>query len=139
VDAHVIVVAGKLAELTLKIQTVPEQYVIQILSADSADQPFDERVRAGHEGYGFDFFNLEYPQIRSISIMHVTMTGYRVVRKPALNAPEPVEWAAPGRGCVKTLEALMVQCIFGHVGSISRDFVDSNRALSNLHGKRFGF
>jgi hypothetical protein len=28
----------------------------------------------------------------------------------------------------------MVQCIFGHVGSISRDFVDLNRALSNLHG-----
>ena len=64
-DAHFIVVAGKLAELTLKIQTAPEQYVIQLLSADSADQPFDERVRAGHEGYGFDFFNLEYPQIRS--------------------------------------------------------------------------
>ena len=33
----------------------------------------------------------------------------------------------------------MVQCIFGHVGSISRDFVDSNRALSNLHGMWFGF
>jgi hypothetical protein len=33
----------------------------------------------------------------------------------------------------------MVQCIFGHVGSISRHFVDSNRALSNLHGKWFGF
>jgi hypothetical protein len=33
----------------------------------------------------------------------------------------------------------MVHCIFGHVGSISRDFIDSNRALSNLHGKWFGF
>jgi hypothetical protein len=40
---------------------------------------------------------------------------------------------------VKTFEALMVHCIFGHVGSISRDFIDSNRALSNLHGKWFGF
>jgi hypothetical protein len=65
VDALFIVVAGKLAELALKIQAVPEQYVIQILSADSADQPFDERVRAGHEGYGFNFFNLQYPQICS--------------------------------------------------------------------------
>jgi hypothetical protein len=46
---------------------------------------------------------------------------------------------AVGRGCVKTLEALMMQCIFGHVGSISRDFIDSNRALSNLHRKWFGF
>jgi hypothetical protein len=44
-----------------------------------------------------------------------------------------------GLGRVKTIEALMVQCIFGHVASISRDFVDSNRALSNLHGKWFGF
>ena len=64
-DAHVVVVAGKLAELALKIQTVPEHDVVQILSADSADQPFDEWVRAGHEGYGFDFFNLEHPQICS--------------------------------------------------------------------------
>jgi hypothetical protein len=29
--------------------------------------------------------------ILKISIMHVTMTGYRIVRKPALNAPEPLE------------------------------------------------
>jgi hypothetical protein len=33
----------------------------------------------------------------------------------------------------------MAQCIFGHVGSISRDFVDSNRALPNLHGMSFVF
>ena len=33
----------------------------------------------------------------------------------------------------------MVQCIFGHVGSISLDFVDSNRALPNLHGMWFEF
>jgi hypothetical protein len=33
----------------------------------------------------------------------------------------------------------MAQCIFGHVGSISRDFVDLNRALPNLHGMPFVF
>jgi hypothetical protein len=33
----------------------------------------------------------------------------------------------------------MVQCILGDVGSISRDFIDSNRALSNLRGMWFGF
>ena len=33
----------------------------------------------------------------------------------------------------------MAQCIFGHVGSISRDFADSNRALPNLHGMPFVF
>src|ERR1039457_4798035 len=41
--------------------------------------------------------------------------------------------------CVKTLEPPMVQCILGHVGSISRDFVDSNRALSNPRGMWFEF
>jgi hypothetical protein len=44
-----------------------------------------------------------------------------------------------GRGCAKTLEPPMLQCIFGHVGPISRDFIDSNRALSNLHGMQFWF
>src|ERR1700687_202488 len=39
--------------------------MVEILSPDGADQPFDERVRAGHERDGFVFFNLEYPQIRS--------------------------------------------------------------------------
>lgn len=33
----------------------------------------------------------------------------------------------------------MAQCILGHVASISRDFVDSNRALPNLHGMSFVF
>jgi hypothetical protein len=39
--------------------------VVQILSPDGADQPFNERVRAGHEGYGLDLVNFEYPQVRS--------------------------------------------------------------------------
>jgi hypothetical protein len=33
----------------------------------------------------------------------------------------------------------MAQCIFGHVSSISPDFVDSNRALPNLHDMSFVF
>jgi hypothetical protein len=48
-NAHVIVVASESGELALKIHTIPEQDVVQILSPDGADQPFDERVRAGHE------------------------------------------------------------------------------------------
>jgi hypothetical protein len=45
--------------------------------------------------------------------------------------------AGRGRGCVKTLEPPMAQCIFGHVDSISRDFVDSSRALPHVHGRSF--
>jgi hypothetical protein len=63
VDARLIVLASESGELALKIQSVP--CVVQILSPDGADQPFDEGVRAGHQGYGLDLVNFEYPQVRS--------------------------------------------------------------------------
>jgi hypothetical protein len=65
VDARLIVVTSESGELALKIQSVPEPEVVQILSPDGADQPFNERVRAGHAGYGLDLVNFEYPQVRS--------------------------------------------------------------------------
>jgi hypothetical protein len=68
VDARLIVVASESGELALKIQSVPEPEVVQILSPDGADQPFNERMRAGHEGYGLDLVNFEYPQVRSAAM-----------------------------------------------------------------------
>ena len=50
--ARLIVIAGQSAELAQKVRTVPEYDVLQMLSAQGADQPFDERVRAGHKWYG---------------------------------------------------------------------------------------
>jgi hypothetical protein len=41
----VIVVASESGELALKIQSVPGQKVVLILSPDGADQPFSERAR----------------------------------------------------------------------------------------------
>jgi hypothetical protein len=61
----------------------------------------------------------------------------RVNKRPLLVARD--RQSLIGRGCAKTLEPPMLQCIFGHVGPISRDFIDSNRALSNLHGMQFWF
>jgi hypothetical protein len=65
VDARFIIAGGESIELALKIQTSPEQDVVQVLSANGADQPWVERVRAGHEGYSLDLVNFEYPQDRS--------------------------------------------------------------------------
>ena len=65
VDARFIIVGGESIELALKIQTSPEQDPVQVLSANGADQPFDERVGAGHEGYRLELVNFEYPQDRS--------------------------------------------------------------------------
>ena len=64
VDACLIVVGRESAELALKIQTSPEQDVIQILSPKGADQPFNKPVRAGDKRYGLDFLDLEDPQVR---------------------------------------------------------------------------
>ena len=64
VDACLIVVGSESAELSLKIQMSPEPDVIQILSPKSADQPFNEWVRAGDKRYGLDFLNLEDSQVR---------------------------------------------------------------------------
>ena len=61
--ARLNVIASELAELAQKIRTVPEHDVVQILSAQGADQPFDERVRAGHKRYGLDLFNFEHSQV----------------------------------------------------------------------------
>ena|ERR1022692_4533759 len=62
VRARLIVIAGELAEFAPKIP-VPEYDVVQILAAQGADQPFDERVRAGHKWYGLDLFNLEHSEV----------------------------------------------------------------------------
>jgi hypothetical protein len=63
-DARLIVVGRESAELALKIQTNTEQDGVQILSPKGADQPFNERMRAGHKGYGLDFLDLEDSQVR---------------------------------------------------------------------------
>jgi hypothetical protein len=39
--------------------------VIEIIPSDRADQPFDERVRAGDKRHRLDFLNLEDSQVRS--------------------------------------------------------------------------
>ena len=63
-DARLIAVASESGELVLKIQSVPEPEVVQMLSPRGADQPFDERVRAGDKRYGLNFHNLEDSQVR---------------------------------------------------------------------------
>jgi hypothetical protein len=47
--------------------------------------------------------------------------------------------SALDRGCVKTIGSSKAHCVFGHVGSNSRDSPALNRALSNLQGMQFGF
>ncbi len=62
-DAISVVVIPELIQLPLKINRVPEERAIQILSPDRADQPFDERMGNRRVRHRLDLLDLKYPQI----------------------------------------------------------------------------
>ena len=55
-DAISVVVISELIQLPLKINRVPEERAIQILSPDRPDQPFDDGWETG--AYGTDLTSL---------------------------------------------------------------------------------
>ncbi len=56
------VVIPECLQLACQIERIPEQYLVEILAPDRADQPLDERMRYRDIGNGFDFLDFEYPQ-----------------------------------------------------------------------------
>jgi hypothetical protein len=65
VDAPLVAVASESGELALKIQSVSRTRGGPDTHAGWVDQPFDEWVRAGLEGYGLDLLYFEYPKVPS--------------------------------------------------------------------------
>lgn len=59
VDPKFVVIIPECIELAREVDRVPEELAIEILAADGADQPFDERVRSRLIGYGLDLINCE--------------------------------------------------------------------------------
>ena len=62
-DAVTVVIDSKRFELSLQIKRIPEEYVIEILAPQRADQPFDERMRYRYMGHRLDFVDFKYTQI----------------------------------------------------------------------------
>ena len=64
VDAPLVVVGGEPIQLAMQVEAVPEEGLVEILASKGPDQPLDERMRAGHEGDGPEFLDVESSQIR---------------------------------------------------------------------------
>ena len=58
-----VVIDGERIQFSREVDCVPEEYVIEILAADRANQPLSERMRNPRVRNRFDFFNRAYAQI----------------------------------------------------------------------------
>jgi hypothetical protein len=65
VNAPPVVVNGESIELAMEVEAVPEERLVEILASKRSDQALDKRVRAGHEGDGLEFLDVEHSQIRA--------------------------------------------------------------------------
>jgi hypothetical protein len=65
VDTAPVVIGGEAIQLATQVETVPEEGVIEILASKGSDKTLYKRVRAGHEGDGLEFLDVEHSQIRA--------------------------------------------------------------------------
>ena len=61
--AVLIVIIPEGTQLPFQIDRIPEEYAIQILTADRGDEPLDERMRNRNVPNCLDFLDLKHPQI----------------------------------------------------------------------------
>ncbi len=64
-DASLVVVEGELIQLAMKVETIPEEGLVEILAPKSTDEALYERMGTRREGDGLKFLNVEYSQIRA--------------------------------------------------------------------------
>jgi len=65
VDTSLVVIIGESNQLAMKVETVPEEGLVEILAPKGSDQPLDERMRVRREGDRLEFLDVEDSQIRS--------------------------------------------------------------------------
>jgi hypothetical protein len=59
-NASAVVIETERQQLSLQIERIPEKHAIEILAAQSADQPFHKRMGSGYVGNRLDLVNFEY-------------------------------------------------------------------------------
>jgi hypothetical protein len=91
--AMVVEVVPEIEQFIFEICSRPEQRVIQILTSNSADQPFDERMRQRNAGDTLDSGHLQNPQIGLplVELIKRIVVGAEVLRHPALPSNGAVE------------------------------------------------
>jgi len=65
VHPPLVVVGGESIQLTMKVEAIPEEGLVEILAPKGSDEPLDERMRARREGDRLEFLDVQYSQIRS--------------------------------------------------------------------------
>ena len=63
VNAIVVVINSELFQLSLQVDCVPDEHVIEKLSSYRPDQPFYEWMGHGYVRNRLDLFDLEYAQV----------------------------------------------------------------------------
>jgi hypothetical protein len=63
VNAMLIVVIAECLQLPRQVDYIPEEHAIEIFTANSADQPFDGRMRNWEVRDRLELLDLEYPQV----------------------------------------------------------------------------
>ena len=59
-----VVIIPEFTQLARQVHRIPEEHAVEKLSANRADQSFDERMRNRYVGHRLDLINFEYTQIR---------------------------------------------------------------------------
>jgi hypothetical protein len=60
VNAPLVVIGGESVQLSMQVETVPEEGLVEILAPKGSDEPLDERMRAGHERDRLEFLNVDF-------------------------------------------------------------------------------
>ncbi len=58
-NAPLVVIDGESIQLAMKVESVPEEGLVEILAPKGSDEPLDERMRARHEGDRLEFLDVE--------------------------------------------------------------------------------
>ena len=58
-----VIIIGESNQLSMKVETVPEESLVEILTPKGSDQPLDERMGARYEGGGLKFLDVKHSQI----------------------------------------------------------------------------
>jgi hypothetical protein len=60
VNAPLVVIGGESVQLSMQVETVPEEGLVEILAPKGSDEPLDERMRARHERDRLEFLNVDF-------------------------------------------------------------------------------
>jgi len=114
-------VSPEIEQFVFEVCCRPKEHLIQILASKCADEPFHERMGKGNVGDGFDFCQLQYPQVGLplVEAIERIIVGAEVLRRPAL----------PSNGAVEH----PTQCATINCSRLNAEANDPARALIHDH------